>query len=162
MSAYCYPCTCKSTISICIGYQLTSEDILPANLRVPSLQNILVHPTRATQRSRPPLTRLGDLELHTAAHRLRNAKLSPQHLHLQAVLSLAPLDQARFERVRGLQRNWLACRGLGGYCGGLAEARAECVVNTWCRGGRGLELGVRWVGFLGNETERLCRVSALC
>jgi hypothetical protein len=72
--------------------RLTREHILPANLSIPAFEDIFVHSARATQRSRPPLACFGDLEFHTPSHRLRNAKLTPQHFHLHTVLRVAPLD----------------------------------------------------------------------
>jgi hypothetical protein len=84
--------------------QLTaSKHILPANLGVPALQNVPVHTTASAQRRRPPLAGLRDLELHAPTHRLGDTELPPQHLHLQPVLGVAPLDKAGLERVGGLE-----------------------------------------------------------
>jgi hypothetical protein len=82
---------------------IASEHILPANLGVPSLQNIPVNTTASTERRWPPLARLSNLELHASTHRLSDAELPPQHLHLQPVLGVAPLDKAGLERMGGLE-----------------------------------------------------------
>lgn len=118
-----------------------------------------------TQRSRPERPITHDLQLHAAAHGLRDAVRPTQRLHLQCILGGAPREEAGFERVR---RGW-----GGGRCGGRApgcwegDVVAEGVGETG--GGGGALGGVReidngagcgvgclgWVAGGGGDTEGL-------
>jgi hypothetical protein len=84
-------------------HKLTCEYVLPANLAVATFQDVLVHTAGAAKRSWPPLASRRNLELHTPPHRLRNTELSPEHLHLHAILCVPPLYKTSLERVCGLE-----------------------------------------------------------
>lgn len=100
-----------------------------------------------TQRHRSPFSRLADADLHSPADGFCDAEFSSQDLHLEVVLCGAPVSEARFEWMCGLQ---FGCCGFGGGHGGCeGETGAQGVVNTGRRGraGRGERAGgVGWSG----------------
>ena len=89
----------------------TGKHILPPNLAIPARQNIAMHapvthgsePSIAPQARRAPVPRRHDRGLHPPLHGLRDPELVPQERHFEAVLLGAPLRQAGFEGVRGVE-----------------------------------------------------------
>lgn len=137
---------------------LTSKHILPLHRSLPTPQDILTHARTAstTKHHRPPLALARNLELHSAADRLRDTKRPTQRLHAHVLLGDFPLLQARLKRV---------CGGGGGGVFGCrkrvgAEAGAEGVVEAWGGGGAlggGADVGEGIaVGRGGDDAERLC------
>lgn len=84
-------------------HQFTSEDVLPANLTVATLKDVLVHLAASPKHCRSPLSSTRNLEFHTPSYWLSDTELSSQHLHLQPVLRVTPLCEASLERVSGLK-----------------------------------------------------------
>jgi hypothetical protein len=83
----------------------TVENILPAELRIPSpkSQNILMHipaiPPGPSERHGRKARVTDNLELHSAANGLCHAVGPAKGFHFQGILGFAPGDEAGFERV---------------------------------------------------------------